>query len=319
MDTNNQKKSTLYAIASIALMIGAGFLLSQTLNVLYPATPAYATLSLALLSVFIYILGATWSGKSIRKRNIRHSCKEINDGILFACLLIAAGALMVCFNTELLNPVWKPFFLSWFMLLFVAGAVSLCRQHFISGTILSALGVFFLTGKAASIFPDITGFEQFTATYWPAIFILIGLVIVFSFFKRPNIFIKWQLGGKDSDDYVTNETENKEGKINYRLTFSGTEQVILDPVFKGGVIDVTFGGMELDLRHTSIAEGTTVLHVNVLFGGVEISLPDAWEVELVSKTFAGGTTDSRLKRTDRDRSRKLVIVTKCSFGGIEIK
>jgi predicted membrane protein len=315
MNTNEKNKSSLYAILSIALMVGGGILLSWTLNDLYPGTSALVTLSLALFSVFIYLFGANWIGRSIKKRTAHHSYKEVNGGILFAFLLIATGALIICFNTELLTPVWKPFFISWQMLLFVIGAISLCRGHFIWGTLFSVAGIFLLVEKA----PNFIRYEHFTSTFWPVIFIVIGIVIVLSFFKRPQFIAKWHIGGKCLDSDISNETENNDGKINYRLAFSGTEQVILDPVFRGGTIDVTFGGMELDLRHTSLAEGKTVLHVNVTFGGVEISAPDTWDIELVSKTFAGATTDDRRKKADLDRTRKLVIVSKCSFGGIEIK
>ena len=84
-------------------------------------------------------------------------------------------------------------------------------------------------------------------------------------------------------------------------------------------IEVTFGGIELDLRRTTLAEGDTFLNINVVFGGVEITAPDNWDIEIRPNRFAGGIEDSRVKGLEKDRSRKLIIIAKCTFGGIDIK
>jgi len=318
MNTIEKNKSLLFATLSIALLIGSGVLLNWTLNDLYRKTTELGVLLLSLLSVFIYVSGATILGRSIRTRNMYHSRDEIEGGVIFAFLLIAAGALMICFNAGLLNPDWKPFFISWQMAIFVVGCICFCRFHFIWGTIFAAAGLFFLIEKAAAVYP-VSCLTDFTATFWPAIFIVLGIVIVLSYFVRSQSCCKRNPKGFWKENYIPNENENYNGKINYRFVFSGSEQVILDQVFKGGTIDATFGGMELDLRRTSLAEGKTFLHVNAVFGGVEISAPDNWDIEIVSKSFAGGVSDNRVKVKDIDHSRKLVIVAKCSFGGITIR
>ena len=319
MNTNEKNRSLLFAVLSFVLMFGGGILLCWTINDLYGSTSALVTLMSAFVSLFIYILGASIIGRSIRFRNVIHSQDDRQNGILFAFLLIAAGALMICFNTELLNPVWKPFFLSWQMLLLVIGLVSICRSRFIWGILITAVGVFFLSEKAAVIYPNVIRYEHFASTYWPAIFIVLGIIIVLSFFIRPTKCGKRHPKGNWIDDYKPDENENEDGKINYRFVFGGTEQVILDPVFKGGTIDITFGGIALDLRRTSLAEGKTFLYINAVIGGVEMRAPDTWDIEIQNKSTIGGVTDSRLKHLDRDHTRKLVIVSKCTLGGIEIK
>ena len=334
-----KNKSLLLAIPAIALMIGGGFLLSWTINSQYGVSSAFVTLSLALLALFIYVAGATLMGRSLHRKNALHphdglhtACNPndgtkfillyshhgIESGVLVALLLIAAGALLICFNTGLLSPVWKGFFFCWPMLLFVIGAVCLCNLQLIAGFISLVAGIFFLLEKASVIYPRDIQVEHIMSNFWPTVFIVAGIVIILTFIIRPRRFCKRQPKGNWNDNYVASETENKDGKINYRFIFSGTEQVILDPVFKGGTIDVTFGGMDLDLRRTTLAEGSTTLYVNAVFGGVEIKAPDTWNIEIISKSFAGGVNDERLKYMDVDRSKKLVIYAKCSFGGITI-
>ena len=320
MNTNKKNKSLLYALLSIVLMIAAGFLLSQTINVLYRELSAIATLSLSLLSVFLYAAGVTLMTQSFRKIKVYYSRDNVDFTVQLAFLLIASGALLLCFNTGLLNPVWKSFIFSWPMLLLVMGAISVCRFHFITGIICAGAGKFFLIErKAHVIFPNDIQVEQLISYFWPAMIIVLGIAILLYFIIGPKRCCKSQHKGNWKDEFITSANENNDGKINFRFVFSGTEHVILDPVFKGGTIDATFGGLELDLRRTSLAEGDTFLYVNAVFGGVEITAPDTWNIEIKSNSFAGGVSDSRVKMAEKDRTRKLIIIAKCTFGGITIK
>jgi Amino acid transporters len=309
---NTVKKNVLNAIISIALMVGSSLLLIQTLNVYYHSLLPLPVISLTFLSVLLYVVGTIFMGRCIINEH------RLSSSIVFALLLVATGMLLLGFNTGILPVVWKGFFFSWAMLLFIFGCYSFYKRNFIFGVILVASGMFFISGKIIKIYPDIPVFEQFFATYWPVGIVLLGVIIILSIIFNPKCFelsakVKWK------DKYITNGSENQDGKINYKFVFSGTEQVILDPVFKGGNIDVTFGGMELDLRHTSLAEGDTFLHINAVFGGVEITVPDNWDIEIRQNRFAGGIEDSRKKNVEKDHTRKLIIIAKCTFGGIDIK
>jgi predicted membrane protein len=319
MNTNKNKKNGLLAIPALLLMIGSGALLGWTINDLYNTVSPLWVISLSFISVLLYITGASLMGWSLRKRNRYSSYEHAHNGVLFAFLLIAGGLLMLFFNTGTLNPVWKSFFFSWPMLLCIIGAINVCKFHFISGITCAAAGKFFLIEKAAGIFPGNFAYEQFASTYWPALIIICGVLILSGILFHPGRCRRNHYKGNWEKDYIPDENENNDGKINYRFTFGGTEQVILDPVFRGGTIDVTFGGMELDLRRTSLAEGDTFLYVKAVLGGVEITAPDNWEIEIHSKGFVGGVSDSRVKNIDKDRTRKLILVAKSTFGGIEIK
>ena len=319
MNPIQKNKRMLFVFLSIAVMITSGFLLSLAINELYGELTAYATLSISLLAVFLYFAGTTWMTQSIRLMKVNHSDESIDFTVQLAFLLIACGALMLCFNAGLLNPQWKSFLLSWPMLLFVIGSMSICKRHFITGLILIAISQFLLIDKARLLYPNDINVEQFVSYFWPAGIIVLGIVILSYFFVSPKRCYRIQYKGRWKESYSSDENENNDGKINYRLVFSGSEQVILDPVFKGGTIDATFGGLELDLRHTSLAEGNTFLYVNAVFGGVEITAPDTWDIEIKSNSFAGGVSDSRVKRFEKDHTRKLIIVAKCTFGGITIR
>lgn len=337
MKKNNK---SLWVMLAITLMFGGGFLLSWTINELYGVSNAFVTLSLSLLSVFLYVAGTTLLGQRFNREKVRNvrdgvtvTCRNnegvhlkthyshegIHSGMMIAFLLIAAGTLLICFNTGMMSPVWKNFFFSWPMLVFVIGAICICRFHLITGIVTAAISIFFLIEKAAVIYPHDIQVELIKSNFWPAVFIVSGIAIILSFFIRPEVFRHIHSKNNWNGDPMPDENDNVDGKINYRLVFSGTEQVILEPVFKGGSIDTVFGGVVLDLRRTTLAEGNTSLHINTVFGGVEIKAPDTWDIEIKSKSIAGGVTDSRAKYMDIDRTRKLVIYAKNTFGGITIK
>jgi predicted membrane protein len=311
---NTNKKNILSIFSAIVLIAGSGVLLERTVNSYFNAISPF----IVALSVFIYMLGASLMGRCSRKGGYpSYFVERPQNGTIFAFLLIAGGLLLLSFNTQFLNPSWKPFLFSWPMLLFVIGAGHICRNRFTSGVILCVIGYFFLIEKASKIFPGNLAFKQFASTYWPALMIVAGIFLFLRLLTgRPGRFRRTHRG---KEPVATGENENSDGKINCRFVCSGTEQVILDPVFKGGTIDVICGGVELDLRRTSLAEGNTLLHVKAICGGVEIIAPDHWEIEIHSKAFVGGVHDSRIKNSVKDPARKLVLIANATFGGIEIK
>ena len=316
-----ENKTYMFTLMSIVLMISGGLLLNVTLNVLYDTSPALLVILLSLSSVFLYVIGASFMGRCINSSKQRYiGLGGTNNSVVFALILVAIGLLLLEFNMGLIPHIWKNFFFSWSMALLVFGIGQLLKPNFIWGAVLSLTGIFFLFSKASYIYPDIELYEQFISTFWPLLIITAGVLILISAVLRPRYKgIRFHRKTTCADDKQPNQSENNDGKINYNLTFSGTEQVILDPVFKGGNIEITFGGMELDLRRTSLAEGDTFLYISVVFGGVEITAPDDWDIELRQNRLAGGIEDSRVKGVEKDRTRKLIIIAKCTFGGIDIK
>jgi predicted membrane protein len=316
-----KNKLGLFAVLAIILMTGSGVLLERTVNVLSSRAGAPATIVLLLISVSVFTVGTAWLGQTVSRHSICRSRPGSGNSIVFALLLIAAGLLLLGFNTGFLPGIWRDFFFSWPMLVFVFGAVELCRFRFFNGVILAATGKFFLIAQMAAVYPDDGRYEQFVATFWPVLVIVFGLLILFSIVFKPGCFRFDRHSGRGywDDSYAASPEANSEGKIDYRFIFSGTEQVILDPVFKGGTIELILGGMELDLRHTSLREGETVLYVKALLGGLVVKAPAEWHIEIRSRAILGGVDDSREKNYSPDPAGKLIIVAKCVLGGVAIK
>ena len=49
-----------------------------------------------------------------------------------------------------------------------------------------------------------------------------------------------------------------------------------------------FGGVELDMRHAKISTEGCKIHATALFGGVEIIVPDDWNVIITGTPIFGG-------------------------------
>ena len=310
-------KSVMLSVLAIAVMVCGGILLGWTISVLSHFIDSGLTFILVLASIFLYVAGASWMGRIIIRGGEYWRFGGFQNGITFALLVIGTGVLLLSLNGGLLPVEWKVFLISWPMLLFVLGCSELCKIHYIAGILLASVGTFFLVQR----FPGASFDGQFISTWWPVFIIIGGGLIFFSILLKPKQLIQGHRRSKGfwKDNHYTTQTENSDGKINYKFVFSGAEQVILDPVFKGGNIEATFGGMELDLRRTSLPEGETFLYVKAVFGGVEIKVPDNWLIEIRSESAFGGVGDERSKIKDIDYSKKLIVVANAVFGGITIE
>jgi hypothetical protein len=62
---------------------------------------------------------------------------------------------------------------------------------------------------------------------------------------------------------------------------------------RDGVISVLMGGVALDLREVELLERPARLDVLAVMGGVEILVPDEWNVQVEIETGMGGVQDRR--------------------------
>jgi predicted membrane protein len=101
--------------------------------------------------------------------------------------------------------------------------------------------------------------------------------------------------------------------------FSGFKRRIDAQDFKGGEIVAVFGGVHIDLRHAAIAGDQASIDVNALFGGVDIRVPETWQVTMKGVGIFGAFEDKTVRpRTDPTvKSPELVITGVGVFAGIK--
>ncbi|WP_298650498.1 DUF5668 domain-containing protein [uncultured Proteiniphilum sp.] len=241
-----------------------------------------------------------------------HSPKS--KGIIFGLLLIIAGLLFLSFNFGWIDAALRPILFSWPMIFIVLSIISFSKRDYSFGVIWLIAGLFFLLPRIAEAYPgSISGVDtDFARIYWPVLLILLGLVLVFRIGSgRGGRRHGYKQIGADS-------TENVNGRIDKNVLFGGSESIFLDPVFNGGSINATFGGVVLDLRRTTLPEGETYLDIDATFGGIELYIPGDWWIETRFQTVLGGVEDSRIV-SQPDYTRKLILQGNLTFGGCEIR
>lgn len=240
--------------------------------------------------------------------------KDVKRGTLFlSIVLIAAGFLIMAFNLGWLTPDLKSILLSWPMIFILLAIFSVGKREYLHGVLFFLLACFFLLPRLTLAFPESLSWvdHNFTTKYWPVWLIFAGLFIVIKLFFGKNHlpFSKKK-----------NSANHEDGYIDIDMVFNGTESIVLDPVFKGGEIDLVFGGVTLDLRHTALAEGVTTLDIDAIFGGVTLLLPINWNVVTRVDSVMGGVTDKRFVGSSVvDSERQLLIKGDFVFAGLEIK
>jgi hypothetical protein len=87
--------------------------------------------------------------------------------------------------------------------------------------------------------------------------------------------------------------------------------------FRGGEVSVLMGGIELDLRGASM-EAPAVMDVFVMWGGIEIRVPDDWDVELRGTPILAGFEDKTRPQPNAGPKR-LIVRGVAIMAGVELK
>lgn len=224
--------------------------------------------------------------------------------MLFGIMVAMVGALLLLRTLDLL-PYYS-FNEFWPFILIIVGITVGIKHNFRNNSwwVLIIIGVANLVPQ----FP-IMGHPS-RHLVWPALIILIGLVI--AFLPRKEYCYK----GRVLSSFVTNENT-----INLEATFGGRKEVVTSKDFKGGIVTLTFGGCELNLVQADFTEPSIVLDCRVSFGGLEIIVPSHWEIQNEINPSFGNVEDARTMQTPATGENKKILILRgnCSFGNIEIK
>jgi hypothetical protein len=134
----------------------------------------------------------------------------------------------------------------------------------------------------------------------PALLILIGIFIIAG--RRPG------RGG----------TTEAGDRVNGFNIFSGSQVASHSNQFQGGSVGVLFGGAEIDLRDARPAPGAS-LDVFAAFGGVEVKVPQGWQVTTRGLPIFGGFDNATTKDTLPPDAPHLEINATVLFGGLEVR
>jgi predicted membrane protein len=215
-------------------------------------------------------------------------------------VFVGVALLLDHLGVVAIDGLWR----FWPMILVLAGIVNIldeCRRIW---------GVMLL---AAGILLQLEALNLVRVTWellWPVAVISVGLTLMWG-------SIKARKAGTGRVESPTGP-----GALNEMAIFSGVEKRVSSKNFTGGRLVAMFGGIEIDLWQANIEGEEAVLHVDAIFGGVEIRVPDTWIVSSEGQGIFGGYSDSTHQRPVSDGSqpqKTLIIRGMALFGGVEIR
>lgn len=165
------------------------------------------------------------------------------------------------------------------------------------------------------------------ARLWPGLMVLLGLAFLVRGGRGP---VRGRAlghqprspGAEGEDDAGGGEPERSltmsDDRISKQVTFSGLEFKIESQSWKGGELGVTAGGVEIDLRYARLDPQGALLDVRIVMGGVDIRVPDTWQVQNDVIPLLGGADDATRSTQGSTGAPLLRVVGSVTLGGLSI-
>ncbi|TSA29858.1 MAG: hypothetical protein D4R68_01570 [Ignavibacteriales bacterium] len=219
---------------------------------------------------------------------------KLHGRVIIGILLIILGALFVLRNYDILDFPYEYFTWEYFFILIGLLFFFLSRNK-TAGVVLMAIGLF-------NLVPEL----------WPLLLVLIGLYIIFG--RRGHC-------RRSEEPVEKGQPQNSNDYFESISIFGGSSKIVNSDNFKGGNIVSIFGGSEINLTNSKLAEGENNIEITAVFGGTTLIVPSDWNVELDVLPIFGGFGDKRMKDPNKkiQEGRKLLIKGIVLFGGGEIK
>jgi predicted membrane protein len=226
----------------------------------------------------------------------------------------------------------------WPLFVVVMGVSALGRARgFIAGLFalaFVAMGALLLAGNLGMIaFP--------AARLWPGLLVLMGLSFIVRGRHRHGFHARWaraggygggtskrDLDGGDGSSELPSTDESFHHQhtqttdtdlLRRQYTFSGAQLNIESQAWRGGELGVTAGGVEIDLRNARLAPEGAALDLRVVMGGIDIRVPDTWQVYCeVTPLFGGADDTTRTTQGSADAPR-LRITGTVTLGGVTVR
>jgi predicted membrane protein len=253
-----------------------------------------------------------------RKMERRHHRHSGGFGVLFGALLAGLGVLFLLQNLGILyfEDIWQ----YWPVILIVIGvsraASSLGLGGRVAGGIMVFVGMIFLLQNLGIIHGNVWRYV------WPMVLIIIGLGMLVRAVERHNMApggAEGAIPGAAPAGASADPTDTS--LFAPWAIFSGVRRRVETQDFEGGEALAVFGGMQLDLSDAATKKDEIVIETNAFFGGIEMKVPENWNVSIRSSAIFGGIEDETSSASSTaDAKRPLLIITgSVVFGGVTVK
>lgn len=185
----------------------------------------------------------------------------------------------------------------WPVVLIVLGAVKVTERPG------RGFGVALLAGGTALLLDSLDVIEISDWWFlWPLAVIAVGALLVWRALRTP-----WAARAGADDG----------GTFRALAVLGGLERRISSRAFRGGEATAVLGSCEIDLRRAAIAGEEAVIEVFALLGGVKLTVPDGWEVEVRGTPLLGAFED-RTRPPAGAPAPRLIVQGVVVLAGVEV-
>jgi predicted membrane protein len=106
--------------------------------------------------------------------------------------------------------------------------------------------------------------------------------------------------------------------LDHFVVFSGMEVRPRISNFRGGSVTAAFGGANIDLRDSALAQEGARLELTAAFGAIDLIIPQNWKLDIDGIPLFGGWSN---KTSPSSATEGPVLTVRClaMFGGIDVK
>jgi len=241
------------------------------------------------------------------ERKLRRRMRRNNHsygGLMPGAVILTIGIIFLLDSLGYVHA--RMFFQFWPLILIFVGAAKIAHHDArIWGVLLLLFGVFLQLNEL--------GIGHFTwGQFWPLLFIAAGAMALWSAMQARNIMAGGPAG----------ESADPQSSLDENAIFGGVVKRLNTREFRGGRLQALFGGIEIDMRDTDLAENEAVIYANATFGGIELRVPETLSVVVRGQGIFGGYSDSTryVAPLDPGKPKKtLIVLGTALFGGVEIR
>jgi len=237
---------------------------------------------------------------------------DIHWGFAWGLIITAAGVVLLLYHMDIIH--FNPLTRFWPLLLILFGVMNLLTH---SGRFFGFLLI--LAGTVLEL--NKLGLTRLSfADLWPLAIIAVGLLLMWGSLETRGFRRVKARALEDLRDQVAGAGVPPD-TLNAVAIFGGCERRVTMKNFQGGKVTAAFGGVELDFRDADIESGgNAILEVNCIFGGVQIRVPENWNVHSRSLPVFGGYEDKTRQPSGpaAESPKTLVVTGMVIFGGVEI-
>jgi hypothetical protein len=268
-----------------------------------------------------------------------------HGGLIGGIILAGIGVVLLLQNLGI--PYFDDLERYWPVILIAVGVAQAARSMGMGGKVwggaVAAVGIVFLLNNFGIIHGNVWRF------LWPGVLIMVGLAMLARSIDQQNYggpppsspgatgqsarSMAEDIKNKIISDIHTRVGAGKSGSstgwtgsaspnhLNEWAVFGGTRRRIDSQDFQGGEAFAMFGGVEIDLRRAATTRDEIIIEVNAIFGGVEVRVPETWNVTVRGAGIFGGYEDKTMdtRVAPEGKQPHLIVNGFAVFGGVTIQ